>query len=197
MDLQTTLSSALNSYGLIAVFISIIIGALGVPLPTSFLLILVGSFIENGDMGYWPVLGVGVLGAILGDHGAYFLGRWGGRPLLSRFHLEQVVAQAEQTTERWGNWAIFLSRWLITAVGPYISLFSGISQYHWVRFSLSVIAGELIWVALYIQIGRYFSDSVALVSDTLGSIVWILLGCVVIGGIGYQLWQNQAKGANS
>ena len=194
MDLQSTLLNAMATYGASAIFVAILIASIGVPLPASFLLVAAGSFIAQGEMDLWPVLIAGMLGAIIGDHIGYGIGRIGGRALVltvsQRFHAQALLGQAESTLQKWGGSGVFLSRWLLTAVGPSVNLTSGLMNYHLLYFSLWDIAGEILWVALYVQVGRSFSEQLATISDILGELTWVAVGVAAIIVISYKLIQN-------
>lgn len=201
MDLQTILLDTMATYGSFAIFGAILLASIGAPLPASFLLVAAGSFVTQGEMELWSVLIAGATGAILGDHIGYGIGRIGGRAVVQRlsqrFHAELLITQAEKTMERWGGVGVFLSRWLLTAVGPYVNLTSGLMGYHLLHFSLWDILGELLWVALYVQIGRLFSDQLATISDALGDLTWVVVGVVAILFIGYKLLQSFRSSATT
>lgn len=201
MDLQTILLDTMATYGSFAIFGAILLASIGAPLPASFLLVAAGSFVTQGEMDLWSVLIAGATGAILGDHIGYGIGRIGGRAVVQRlsqrFHAELLITQAEKTMERWGGVGVFLSRWLLTAVGPYVNLTSGLMGYHLLHFSLWDILGELLWVALYVQIGRLFSDQLATISDALGDLTWVVVGVVAILFIGYKLLQSFRSSATT
>lgn len=180
MDLQSTLLNAVATYGLIAIFLSVLVSAIGIPLPTSFLLIMVGSLVEQGEMEFWPVIAVAAIAAILGDHIGYAIGWYGGHgPVLRicrKFKAEALLGKAEATSRKYGGASVFLSRWLLTAVGPYINLTSGIASYSWPRFAIWDVLGEVLWVLAYVQLGRFFNDRVAELSDALGDFTVAALG---------------------
>ena len=194
MNVQTILLDAMANYGAFAIFAAILLASIGAPLPATFLLVAAGSFVTQGEMNLWSVLLAATLGAIIGDHIGYGIGRIGGRTFVhgvgQRFNAGGMLTQAEATMERWGGLGIFLSRWLLTAVGPYVNLTSGLMGYHLLRFSFWDIIGELLWVGLYVQIGRFFSDQLATISDALGDLTWVVLGVVAILFIGYKLLQS-------
>lgn len=194
MNVQTILLDAMANYGSFAIFAAILLASIGAPLPATFLLVAAGSFVTQGEMDLWPVLLAGTLGAIIGDHIGYGIGRIGGRTFVhgvsQRFNAGGMLIQAEATMERWGGLGVFLSRWLLTAVGPYVNLTSGLMGYHLLRFSFWDIIGEILWVGLYVQIGRFFSDQLATISDALGDLTWVVLGVVAILFIGYKLLQS-------
>jgi membrane-associated protein len=194
MNLQTILLDAMAMYGAFAIFVAILLASIGAPLPATFLLVAAGSFVTQGEMDFWPVLLAGMLGAIIGDHIGYGIGRIGGRTFVhgmsQRFNAGSMFTQAEATMQRWGGLGIFLSRWLLTAVGPYVNLTSGLMGYHLLHFSFWDILGEILWVTIYVQVGRLFSDQLATISDALGDLTWVALGVIAIGVIGYKLFQS-------
>ncbi|MCE7986140.1 MAG: DedA family protein [Caldilinea sp. CFX5] len=194
MDLQTILLDAMATYGAFALFGAILLAAIGVPLPATFLLVAAGSFVTQGELDLWPVLVAGALGAILGDHIGYGIGRIGGQHFVQRmahrFNGQTMLTHAENTMQRWGGIGVFLSRWLLTAAGPYVNLTSGLMGYRLLYFSFWDIVGEILWVALYVQVGRLFSDQLATISDTLGDLTWVAVGIVAILVIGYKLIQS-------
>jgi membrane protein DedA with SNARE-associated domain len=83
--------------------------------------------------------------------------------------------------------AIFLSRWLITPLGPVINLTSGMSGYPWGRFLLLDIIGELIWVILYVFLGAVFSDRVEAFSQVLDDFAWTVVGLIAAIALGWML----------
>jgi membrane-associated protein len=194
MNLQTILLDAMAIYGAVAIFAAILLASIGIPLPATFLLVAAGSFVTQGELDLWSVLWAGALGAILGDHIGYGIGRIGGRAFVQRisrrFNGERMLAQSEATMQRWGGIGIFLSRWLLTAAGPYVNLTSGLMGYRLLHFSFWDILGELFWVLLYVQVGRFFSDQLAMISDALGDLTWMALGVVAALVIGYKLIQS-------
>lgn len=194
MDLQTMLLDAMATYGAFALFGAILLAAIGAPLPATFLLVAAGSFVTQGELNLWSVLLAGALGAILGDHIGYGIGRIGGHRLVlqlsQRFNGQTMLTQAEATMRRWGGIGVFLSRWLLTAAGPYVNVTSGLMGYRLLYFTIWDILGELLWVALYVQVGRLFSDQLATISDALGDLTWVALGVIAILVVGYKLIQS-------
>ena len=194
MNLQTILLSALATYGVPAVFVSILLASIWVPLPASFLLIVAGSFVASGDLQLVPVLIAGTAGAILGDHIGYGIGWFGGQTLAAhlgrRFSAQGLLDRAEAMSRKWGGVSVFFSRWLVTSLGPYINLTSGVAQYALHRFTLWDILGEALWVVLYVKVGQLFSDRVAEISDILGEFTWVALGLIAVIVLGYQLFKT-------
>ncbi len=193
MTLSSQILAALGQYGLPALFVIVLAASTGVPIPASVLLIAAGSFVAQGEFSYWAVVGMGVAAAVLGDHVGYGAGRLGGRRLAGRVARlvggERGLQAAEAAMRRWGGLGIFLSRWLLTAVGPAVNLTSGIALFSWWTFFIYDLSGETVWVAGYVGIGRYFSDQVEALTTLIGDIGWAALGLVLTIVLGWQLWR--------
>ncbi|HSS22314.1 MAG TPA: DedA family protein [Pyrinomonadaceae bacterium] len=180
MSITDQVLAALLVYGLPVLFGVILVCSAGIPFPISLMLVVAGSFVEQGEFKLWQVIAVASLAAVLGDQIAYGLSRWAGRRVVNRIGrrigADAQIKQAESFTKRWGGAGIFLSRWLVTALGPWVNLASGIAAFPWRRFLLWDIVGEVLWVILYVGIGYIFSNRVQAVRDILGNLTWVILG---------------------
>lgn len=187
MSFSDYLLSTLGLYGLPVLFGVLLIGCIGVPMPSSLLLLVSGALTEQGDMNLWLALALAVAGAIIGDNIGYALGRWGGRHVrLNRLvGGEARLERAEKWLKRWEGAGVFFSRWLITPLGPVINITSGLTAYSWPRFLFYDVIGEVLWVILYILLGRFFSDRVVEMSELLGDFVWVIVGLLSVGVLGW------------
>jgi membrane-associated protein len=153
-----------------------------------------GSFVEQGELDLWPVLALSAAGAVLGDNIGYAAGRWGGRRLTRRLGRfvggEEKVEKAEAWLKRREGAGVFLSRWLLTPLGPVVNLTAGATRYPWPRFLLYDVLGEALWVALYVLLGKLFSDRVQALSDLLGDFTWALLALVAAVILGALLFKH-------
>jgi membrane protein DedA with SNARE-associated domain len=188
------LLATLGLYGLPVLFVALLVGSAGVPLPASLLLVAAGSFVEQGELELWPVLTLSAAGAILGDQIGYALGRWGGRRLTRRLAGlvggEKKIEEAEEWLKRREGLGVFLSRWLLTPLGPVVNLTAGATEYSWPRFLLYDVLGEALWVALYVLLGKIFSDRVQALSDLLGDLTWAVLALVAAVVLGALLFKH-------
>jgi len=180
-------------YGVPALFVILLVTCLGVPFPGTLMLLAVGSFVAQGEMKLWQVLVVGSAGAIGGDQIGYWLGRWGGRRLVHRITDKvggaDMIKRAEAFAQHWGGAGIFFSRWLVGPLGPWINLSSGITEYPWPRFTLWDVLGEMLWVVLYVILGKTFSDRVQGLAELLGNLTWVIVGVIAAIILGWKLFQ--------
>ncbi len=169
----------------------LLLAAVGLPLPGTFLLIVLGSVTALGDLELWRVLLAATAAAIAGDQIGYAIGRFGGRRTIAAAGRgsgrANLIRRAEVFSTRWGGLAIFFSRWLVTALGPWVNLSSGVARYSWPRFLLWDVLGEVTWVTVYVGLGVLFSDRVRDLADLVGSVGWLLLALVVAVAAGWEL----------
>ena len=185
------LLAAVSQYGSPALFGIVAIAALGVPLPITLLLIVAGSMVAQGALNLWWTVGVAGAGSVIGDLAGYTIGRWGGPVLAARLdrllgkraHLQAM----EERARSWGGPGIFLTRWLLTPLGPWINLASGAAAYPWHLFLFWDVLGEFTGAALFIFLGRYFSDRVMALDAVLGDVTWAVVALTAALILGYQL----------
>jgi len=191
MSITDQVLGALLLYGLPVLFGVILICSVGIPFPVSLMLVAAGSFVQQGDMKLWQVITVASVAAIAGDQVGYALARWGGRRLIGRVSrrlgVEAQIKKAEALTKRWSGAGIFVSRWLVTALGPWVNVTSGIAGYPWQRFLLWDVLGEVLWVVLYVTLGYVFSDRVQAMAEILGNLAWVAVGLIVAVILGWKL----------
>ena len=185
------LLSAVSQYGAPALFGIVAIAALGVPLPITLLLIVAGSMVAQGAMSLWWVIAAASAGSILGDQAGYAIGRWGGQAAVTK--LSQVFGKSvdlqavEKKVKAWGGPGIFITRWLLTPLGPWINLASGTAAYPWRQFLFWDALGEITGAAIFISIGRIFSDRVMAMDAVLGNVTWAAAALLAAVILGYQL----------
>src|SRR5262249_36499791 len=158
-------------------FCIMLVASAGVPLPVTLLLILAGSFTNQGELKLWQVLVGGSAGGLSGDQIGFALSRWGGHRVVNLItgpvRGPEPVKQAEEVARKWGGPGIFFSRWLVTPLGPWLNLTSGIASYPWPRFVFWDALGEIVWVVLYVLLGYFFNDRVQEIAMLMGDLSWV------------------------
>ena len=183
--------AAVSEYGAPALFGIVTIAAVGVPLPITLLLVVVGSMVSQGAVNLWWAIGAAGAGSILGDQAGYVIGRWGGPTAVARLSalmgrragLEAIEVRAKA----WGGLGIYVTRWLLSPLGPWINLASGTARYPWHRFLFWDVLGEFTAAVVYISLGRFFSDRVTALDALLGDLTWAIAALLAAIVLGYQL----------
>ncbi|MDH4412149.1 MAG: VTT domain-containing protein [Rhizobium sp.] len=191
MTLTETLLASLPSYGLSLLALVVAVSCLGAPLPASIVMMLMGALAAAGDFTLWIVIAVALASAVAGDQLGYLLGRTAGRrlvPLVARNPARRrAIERAEREMEQRGNVAVFLTRWLLSPLGPYLNLMAGASGFSWLRFTLAGVLGEAVWVGLYTGLGATFSESVTEIAEISGSVSGFLAAGAVAAVLGFKL----------
>ncbi|MGD1070745.1 MAG: DedA family protein [Bryobacteraceae bacterium] len=189
--------AALAWYGSPALFVVVLVAAIGVPLPVTLLLIVTGSLVAQGAMNLWWAIALAAVGQVAGDQIGYGIGRWGGKKLIARFggmigHADRIRRLGEEENH-WGGAGVFFSRWLVTALGPWINLASGAGGYSWLRFTLWDFLGESLGAALYISLGLVFSDRVQELGAILGDLSWAIMAVLAAAVLGWKLFYKRSR----
>lgn len=128
---------------------------LGLFIPATALLIMIGGLIGAGALGMPAVLAWGIAGAIAGDAVSYVLGRWMGPGILRRGPLRSqrtAVARARLAFSRYGFMAVLVGRFL----GPIrstIPLVAGIMHMPGRSFQLANVLSAIVWVPVMLAPG--------------------------------------------
>lgn len=124
-----------------------------IPLPSELVMPLAGWTLvrERGLSEQWLLLAAfcGAVGNVIGSLVAYAVGAWGGRPALQRYGRYLLispheVARAEGWFQRYGAWAVFLSR-LLPVVRTFISLPAGVARMPLGPFIALTFLGSFPW----------------------------------------------------
>ena len=145
---------------------------IGIAIPATAIMLVVGGLIGSGAVDPLPVIGWGIVGAIIGDAISYYIGRWLGPQIIHRWPLnrqKRAVARARLFFYKYGMMSIFGGRFL----GPWravIPTVAGIMKMrHW-RFQVANIASAIVWVPVMLVPGYVTGRSVGSMSSNGGNI---------------------------
>jgi membrane protein DedA with SNARE-associated domain len=179
-------------HGAAVLFTAALLSCAGIPIPTSAMMMAAGAFIAAGDMHFLPVFALTLLGAMIGDQIGYFMGRTGGQPLWDKFHARPKLAptmdRARAELDRRAVIAVIISRFPLSALGPWINIAAGATQIAWNRFSLGVLLGDAIWIMTYLGAGAFFASHVKDVGATMTSLMGALAAFAAVWLIARYLW---------
>lgn len=184
------LLAAVPAWGVWAVAITTFLSCLALPVPSSLVMLAAGGFAAAGDLSLAGVVIAAGLGAVAGDHAGFALGRLGGPRLMAALRTRparsRMIDRAIAELHARGAAAIFLSRWLFSPLGPWVNLAGGATGYPWRRFALPDLAGEALWVAIYVGLGWAFAGNLEAAADLSGAALGFLSAGAVTLGLG--LW---------
>ncbi|MCZ8153704.1 MAG: DedA family protein [Rhodobacteraceae bacterium] len=189
-----TLLALVPEWGALLVALTNFLACLALPIPASLIMLAAGAFTAAGDLSALPLWAAALAGACLGDQSGYWLGRIFGPRLIDRLQRRRrtaaLVDRAVTWLERRRLPAIFLSRWLVSALCPYVNFAAGAARINWAGFTIPAIAGECVWVSLYIGLGYTFSADIQELGSVLGNLAAAIASGVVALILGRILWRN-------
>jgi membrane protein DedA with SNARE-associated domain len=72
----------IGRYGYLVVFFGVMLESVGEPLPGETILIAAGPPVHRGVLDFGDTLFLGSFGAVVGDQIGYWIGRFGGEPVV-------------------------------------------------------------------------------------------------------------------
>lgn len=178
------LLSLLIQWGLPVLAMSITLSCLALPIPTSLVMLVCGSFVAAGEFDFALTWITALGAAVLGDQIGFGFGRVLGVPLIAGISKHKtrrnLINKATEQLEQSGNWAVFLSRWLFSPLGPYINFICGATVFSWRRFTFWSVMGETVWVSVYITLGYVFGQSMDALAEISADLSGIFAAMAVL-----------------
>lgn len=180
------LNNLVASWGLIAIFVTMVGESAGLPISSEIVVPLGGALASQGKLNLVLVVAVSSVANLVGSLIAFYLtrrygervvlsraGRWAG---LSRGHLRL----ANRFFGRFGLWAVFLGR-LLPIVRTYISFPAGLSKMTYLWFSVVTLAGAIPWNFALAYAGYKLGQHYETVAATMGPFaIPIAIGVVIL-----------------
>lgn len=189
-----------REYGYWAVFVGIALENTGIPLPGETIIIVAGFLAGSGELNYWYVLGSTIVGAVIGDNFGYWLGKFGGWPLLTKIgnffrinpsHLEKARQEFSNNAAK----AVFFGRF-IAILRIFAGPMAGIAQMSYPKFLLCNFGGATIWALIMVTLAFFLGKLIPLASLLkLISQFGLIALMIVLAWIFVPLWW-ESKGKN-
>ena len=192
MDFDITeyfLTSMVN-YGGVILLVGLLAGALGIPLPTTLMVIVSGAFIRQGIIDFAPTLTLGIIGVVIGDSLSYAMGHFSKGWAQRKFGLNKSWIKAREVFKKRGGLAIYLTRFLLTPLAIPTNLIAGSTGYSYWRFVTYAFLGEGTWLLMFGGLGYTFGDQWEVVSQLISDFSGLLLGLVALAAAAYVWWKR-------
>ena len=164
-----------------------------IPLPSEIIMPFSGYLVFRGEFTLWLVAVSGAVGCVLGSLVAYWVGGWGGRPLVERYGRYILIshhdlALADRWFERHGDIIILIGR-LLPVVRTFIAFPAGVARMPIVKFIVYTFIGSLIWCWALAWVGFRLGEH----WDTLGN--WFhrfdaVIVAVILLAAAWYVWRH-------
>ena len=164
-----------------------------IPLPSEVIMPFSGYLVYTGRFNLWAVGVAGAVGCVLGSLVAYWVGMYGGRPLIERYGKYVLISHrdidmADRWFARYGEIIVFTSR-LLPVIRTFIAFPAGVARMNLTRFVVYTFLGSLPWCLGLAYIGQLLGeqwnknetlrtwfhrlDFVIVIIGVLGAVWWI------------------------
>lgn len=155
--------SVISTMGYGGIVLLMAIESACIPLPSEIIMPFAGFLVFKGEMTLWGVAVAGALGCVLGSIPAYYLGMYGGRPLVEKYGKYVLISHRDlNMADRWfdkhGDIIIFIAR-LLPAVRTFIAFPAGVARMNMPKFIVYTFIGSLIWCWLLAYAGMKFGQN--------------------------------------
>lgn len=191
MDLNSILNWV-SVYGAPALFVLLMLGIVGLPVPDETLLVFCGYLIFKGTM-HAPTIWVSAfLGSICGISLSYFIGRKLGMTAITKYGKYLHVTETRLTKIHgwflgYGHWTLTFG-YYIAGVRHFTAIVAGISKLEFPIFAIFAWGGAAIWVSTFLAIGYFLGEKWEAAAEHAHLILKFVAAAVVLGGIAYYIY---------
>lgn len=152
----------ISTYGYGAIFLLLLLGIVGLPIPDETILVACGYLIFKGTLRPVPAFLTAVAGSWCGISLSYTIGRGLGKGAVSRYgrhlHLtEERLARVHRWFDRVGHWALAIG-YFIAGLRHLTAIVAGMSRLEFSSFAAYAWSGGAVWVLTFLTLGYVFGD---------------------------------------
>ena len=120
-----------------------------IPLPSEIIMPFAGYLVFRGQFPLHGAALAGAVGCIAGSIPAYYLGMYGGRPLIEKYGKYVLISHhdldlADRLFARHGQWVVFAAR-LLPVIRTFIAFPAGVSRMNMPKFVVYTLLGSYPW----------------------------------------------------
>ncbi len=195
---MTNLPQLIGLWGYPAIFLIVVLGNAGLPVPEETILGVAGYLVWRGHLNLSVVLVVGIVSAVLGDNIGYWAGRRWGQSRMTRYarwalgHPERLDSMRAFVARR-GPLAVFVARF-IPGVRFMAGPLAGSLGLHFMPFFAANVLGAMIYVPVAVglgyAVGYGFGEYVERLRRVVGDVERALLVSVLLGALAVLAWRT-------
>ncbi len=185
-----TLLAWLLHYGYAGLFVLLLMGIVGLPIPDETLLAFSGYLISKGKFHPGSTFAAAFAGSACGISLSYLIGRTAGYQVARRYGryvrlTEQRLNQVHRWFDRIGDWLLAVG-YFIPGVRHFTALVAGMSKLDYGKFALFAYTGAAVWVATFLSIGYLVGENWQPVMQAVHH--YTLASLLVVAIAGAALW---------
>lgn len=160
MEMLKWIQELFAEYGYNVLFFGLLLEFIALPFPGETTMAFAGFLSYTGRLDFLTLVVVAFAGTTAGMTITYFIGLKAGLPFIQRYGKWFLFSPAKlDKTQRWferyGSFLISIG-YFIPGVRHFTGYFAGITALPFRKFAMYAYGGALIWVILFLGIGRVF-----------------------------------------
>lgn len=188
-------------YGYGAIFVLLMLGVVGLPVPDETLLVYCGYLISKGVMHPVAAFFSALAGSWCGISLSYAIGRTAGLGVVHRFgkylHItEERLDKVHAWFDRIGHWALFIG-YYIAGVRHFTAIVAGTSKLKYTHFIAYAWSGGLVWVATFLTLGYFLGENWQRIAETIHYDLLYISIVAVVAIAAYYLIRRRRPGVHS
>jgi membrane protein DedA with SNARE-associated domain len=174
----------ITRYGYAGIFLLLMLGIVGFPVPDEALLTFVGYLSFKGELAFVPSLVAAFLGSSTGITLSYGIGRLTGSQVVTKLGpalrlSPEHIAHGQTWVQRWGKYALLVA-YFVPGVRHLVALLAGVSNLPLNVFALFAYCGAFLWSTTFIAIGYSLGEEWKRLSPLVHSTVVIAAVAVLV-----------------
>jgi len=187
----------IGQYGYAAIFVLLVFGIVGLPVPDETLLTFTGYLVFKGHLSLPLAFAAAFAGSTCGITISFTLGRVFGLVLVRRYGrylriTEAHIEKAHAWFERVGRWSLTIG-YFIPGVRHVTAYAAGMSELEGRHFAMYAYSGGFLWVATFIGLGYFLGERWQTVLKHVDR--YLLGGSIALGVLiaGYLAWRKWGR----
>jgi membrane protein DedA with SNARE-associated domain len=187
-----------STYGYPGLFMMLMLGIIGLPIPDETLMVFAGYLIWKGTLQPIPTLLATFAGSAAGITVSYILGRTLGLGAVHRFGKYLHVTEARlDKVHRWfdrtGHWALVVG-YFIAGVRHLTAILAGTSKMSYRSFALFAYGGALLWASFFLSLGYLVGENWRQISELVERyLFWISTVVVALAAAYLWIWYRKRR----
>src|SRR3989338_8568996 len=179
--------NTISLMGYAGVALLMAIESAAIPLPSEVIMPFSGFLVSEGRFTLLGIALAGAVGSVLGSWVTYWIGKYGGRPLIRKYgHFvlltEHDMDLTDRFFKRFGFWATFIGR-VLPVFRTYISIPAGISRVPFWPFTSACFVGSLIWSYFLGWVGFKLGENWEALRHYFRQVDWIIVVLLLVGAV--------------
>jgi membrane protein DedA with SNARE-associated domain len=194
--LSAFIIQTISTLGYTGVVLLMAIESACIPLPSEVIMPFSGYLVHAGRFNLWLVAVAGAVGCVVGSMLAYWVGMYGGRPLIEKYGKYVLISRhdldlADRWFARYGEVIVFASR-LLPVVRTFIAFPAGVARMRVPRFILYTFLGSLPWCLGLAYVGQVLGEQ----WDKNAALkAWFhrfdfVIGLIILAGAAWWIWRH-------